>query len=118
MEQIDLFRPRLSQALRERPRRAREAALYRRAALVAAEHFAADPRDVLSARRRKGAIAEARALAAYLTVMVFDLSRRSVGRLTGRSGMLISRCCAEIENARENAATDAAIGALEARLRG
>lgn len=101
---------------RERPRQARAATLYRRAVLVAAEHCAADPREVLSARRRKGAVAEARALAAYLSVMCFSLSRRQVARLTGRNIMVISRFCAEIELRRDDRKADQAIAVLEARL--
>lgn len=103
---------------RERPRQARAASMYRRAALVAAEHCRADPREVLSARRRKGEVAAARELAAYLAVVCFNLSRRQVARLTGRNVMLISRFCAAIENARDNRAIDAEIDRLEARLLG
>jgi chromosomal replication initiation ATPase DnaA len=103
---------------RERPRQARAASMYRRAALVAAEHCHADPREVLSARRRKGEVASARVLAAYLAVVCFNLSRRQVARLTGRNVMLISRFCASIETARDSRTIDAEIDRLEARLIG
>ena len=83
---------------------------------MAAEHCRADPREVLSARRRKGEVARARELAGYLAVVCFNLSRRQVARLTGRNVMQISRFCAAIEAARDNTGVDRAIEALEQRL--
>lgn len=102
---------------RGRPRLASVSRHYSQAAAIAAEVKGVSVREVLSARRRRGAVAEARRLAAYLTVVCFDHSRRQVARLTGVNAMVISRSCAEIEEGREDLATDAAIGVLEARLR-
>lgn len=93
-------------------------ACYRRAAALAAEASGVDVGDVLSVRRRKGNVADARKLAAYLAVVVFGLSRRQVARLSGRDAMRVVRSCAEVELARDDRAFDQQVCDLEARLRG
>lgn len=114
-----LFGPeRRDQRLRERPRLAMAAANYRRAAAIAAEAKGVRLSDVLSTRRRKGDVAEARQLAAYLTVMVFGISRRQVARLIGRNFMVVSRLCAAVEEARDEPAFETFLAGLEAQLQG
>lgn len=105
------------QASRARPQHTLALACYRRAAAVAAEHCGVELREVLATRRRKGKVAEARQIAAYLTVICFNVSRRRVALITGVNTMVIGRSCAAIENRRERPAADAAIAGLEARLR-
>lgn len=101
---------------RGRPRERKAILLYRRAAELAAADCHVDLLDVLSARRRKGAVAEAREIAAYLAVTGFNLSRKQVSRLTGRHRSAIQRYCMVIEARRDEQTFDDRISALEARL--
>lgn len=108
----------ISRNQRARPRHAGAMSAYRRAASLSAELNGVSLADVLSASRRKGAVAEARRLAAYLTVITFGLSRRQVARLAGRDAMEVSRACAAIEDMRDDRAFDQLVAQYEARLRG
>lgn len=102
--------------MRSRPRQAGAQAHYRKAAAAVAAEIGVDLADVLSTRRRKGAVAEARQLAAYLAVTGFELSRRQVARLTGVHFTAVCRWCTSIEEDREDPSFDQRLGRIEARL--
>ncbi|HVV93610.1 MAG TPA: hypothetical protein VHD15_09350 [Hyphomicrobiales bacterium] len=91
--------------------------LVRVAAAVAAALFAVGAGHVTAPVRGSARAALARQVEIYLLHVGFGLDPATLGRLVGRDRSTVIHACAAIEDRRDQAAFDAALGIVEATLR-
>ena len=83
---------------------------------LVATHTGSTPEALLGRARGKAELAHARQLAMYLCHVALGRTLASVGRSFGRDRSTVSYACAQIEDMRDDAAFDADVEALEARI--
>ena len=113
----ELARHRVAVATGARARFGGDASVRAVALLVARDRgLALD--DLLLPSRGRAPVAAARQLAMYLTHVMLGRTLTEVGALFGRDRTTVAHACALIEDGRDEAATDSAIGRLEAAIAG
>jgi hypothetical protein len=96
---------------------AQPAALCTIAARLAASHYEVTLSDIGARTRRSRRATRARHVAMYLAHVAFGLNLAVIAVALGRSRRSVARACGLIEDARDDAAFDAALAGLELSAR-
>jgi hypothetical protein len=87
------------------------------AAKLAASHYEVTLADIGARTRRSHRATRARHVAMYLAHIAFGLNLAAIAVAFGRSRRMAARACALVEDARDDAAFDAALAGLEISAR-
>lgn len=83
---------------------------------IVAGEFRVSEEELTAPSRARAEVAFARQVAMYLTHVVYQLTYHQVAEAFGRERTTVAYACAVVEDARDDAALDARLEKLEARL--